>query len=78
MSGLWPCVLIVTDEPIWDGTHIERWMRCNACGHANTILMKPEGALELDEAPDRPIDWTDKVAVQALVKSAARFIWKKG
>lgn len=35
-------ILIVTDEIILNGSHVERWMRCNTCGKANTLLMTRE------------------------------------
>jgi hypothetical protein len=41
-------VLVVSDEPVWDGTRIERWLRCNACGDWAAMLMT------LDQAAGRP------------------------
>lgn len=33
-------VLMVQDGYAPDGVRFERWMRCNVCGHANTMLMR--------------------------------------
>ena len=32
-------VLVVRDELIFNGTRVERWMCCNACGATNTLLI---------------------------------------
>ena len=40
-------VLIVSDELLPDGAHVDRWMRCNACGIANALFMT------LDQASGR-------------------------
>jgi hypothetical protein len=33
-------ILVVTDAMFSDGSGVERWMRCNVCRHANTMLMR--------------------------------------
>lgn len=37
-------VLVVSDVRIMDETRVERWMRCDTCGSANTMLMTLEQA----------------------------------
>jgi hypothetical protein len=75
-------VLIVSDEPTPDGTHVERWMRCNACGNANTILLtlgQGSGAVgekASGQSADGGFDWTDKRAVEDLVKRAVKSLRK--
>jgi len=77
-------VLVVTDAPVMDGSRIERWMRCDTCGSANTMLMTPEqaaGASRVqpprEQAPGGEFDWTDSTAVENLVVEAVKSIRKK-
>jgi hypothetical protein len=59
-------VLAVSDEPIWDGTRFERWLRCNACGAWAAMLMAPDQAARPDgggpaaEGEKRPNGARDK------------------
>jgi hypothetical protein len=84
-------VLVVSDETIPDGRHVERWMRCNACGRANTILLTFEQASHRPSAStswlvktgggvfaNQTFDWTDKASVEDLVKRAVKSIRGKG
>lgn len=86
-------ILQVRDEIVWNGERIERWMKCDNCGKANTLLLTPDqvanaptsNATESSEAANAAekndrnaqFDWSDSDAVKQLVIDAVKSNKKK-
>jgi hypothetical protein len=69
-------VLVVTDEPIWDGSHIERWMRCDHCGAANTAIVALEGTDRGTTSKGRD-ESQDELSLAELVRRAAEDVFRR-
>ncbi len=76
-------ILKVSDVSIWNGSRVERWMRCDYCGTANTMLMTSAHATGQDPAEpkheptrccsDKPVLQTDDPSlVDQLVVDAVK------
>jgi hypothetical protein len=78
--------LDVHDQVVWKGERVERWMRCDYCSVANSLLMTPSdagihpssSAGSLHEKNDdqsgasQSVDWCDQKAIDRLVVEAVK------